>query len=176
MLALTLLLVSPALAFPAPATDSTLPAPQRIEYQIHETRDDEDSPVEWSFTADLTAVGRDGDTVMWNIVAIEFHEAATQRTWRRAGDPKIANWSIKHANPMQPVDSEFAALPVISGTAAPDEATVPPLVFELSGREPSLFMVPRFWWDFSYEEEVEPRSHGENEPIWNRLGSLPMAR
>lgn len=166
MHALTLLLFSPLFVVPSPATDSALPPAQRIEYRIHETRDDENSPIEWSIGVHVEPIGRDGGTVMWSIVSVEFYEPATERTWQHAPAPKIANWSIKHTDPLAPQAGEFAALPPIAGTAAPDDQSVPPLEFSLSGREPTTFMVPVFWWVLIFEGEPEPRSQGTGEPVW----------
>jgi len=166
MHALTLLFLSPLFVSPSPSTDSVLPPPQRIEYRIHTTRDDENSPIEWSITVDVAPIGRDGGMVMWSIVRAGFHEAATGWTWQHAPTPKIADWSIKHDDPLQPEAAEFAALPPITGTAAPDDENAPPLLYSLSGREPTSILLPEFWWRLEQQGEPEPRSEGAGEAVW----------
>ncbi|GMU83804.1 MAG: hypothetical protein AMXMBFR47_36740 [Planctomycetota bacterium] len=173
MHALTLLFLSPLFVLPSPSTDSVLPPPQRIEYRIHATRDDENSPIEWTITVDVAPIGRDGGTVMWSIVRAGFHEAATGWTWQHAPTPKIADWSIKHDDPLQPEAGEFAALPPIAGTAAPEGENGPPLLYSLSGREPTSILLPGFWWKLEYQGEPEPRSQGAGESMWVDNEDLP---
>lgn len=155
-------------------TADALPAPLIVEYRIYETRGDEASPLEWTVSVELRAVGRDGKTVMWCIKSVVFDEAATQWSWRYAPEPKIADWAIRHLDPLAPVASEFAELPEIAGVASPDDSGAPGLDFWVTGRNPTLSRVEEFWWTIEYASESAPRSSGEAQPVFLAIGDVPQ--
>jgi len=124
---------------PEPPQIPVLPPDRMITYTIHETPTDPESDVVFTIAMYLAAGDRDGDSVGWNIVYIDFLQPDTgnpDTTWTEDSpyvDSADGLWWIDHADGTFPDVSEFDLPPLMVGTAAADDPNDDDLEFDFEG-------------------------------------------
>ena len=92
-----------------------LPPDQIVTYKARETPSDPHSDVLIEHKLYLFAFSQTGDDISWKFGKLEFVQPGVG-TWRDAS-PGLANWVVTHADPDNPVPSDFTSPPAMSGTA-----------------------------------------------------------
>jgi hypothetical protein len=112
-----------------------------VEYRIHKTPGDPESGVKFIVTLDLHSVSKDGSTVAWEIVEIEFRDpgegGAGDTVWSvyapASSELPDDLWWVEHDDPDDPQASEFADVPALWGTAEPETPGAADLDYEFEG-------------------------------------------
>lgn len=123
--------------------DDPLPPEQTVEgarFDLHETPDNPSSPVLWTIDLLLTEDQTDGNSIGWSIDAVvirqfDDHGTLLHQWTDNAPDPNTPDglWWIEHADPEQPVLSEFTEPPWMEGLAVAQPPFVTNLQYYLEG-------------------------------------------
>lgn len=92
-----------------------LPPNQIVTYTVRETPSNPNSDVLIEHELFLMAFSQHGDDISWKFAKLEFVQPGVG-TWRDAS-PGLPNWVVTHADPNNPVASDFTSPPAMSGTA-----------------------------------------------------------
>ena len=106
---------------------AALPADRVMTCEIRETPGDSTSQLLYTQEMGLTAKEQDGNSIGWAVASVTIKEIDANgdviNTWID-NSPSVSSsdglWWITHADPDNPVDSEFANSPLIDGTAGGD--------------------------------------------------------
>jgi hypothetical protein len=124
------LLAMPLAGAYASPTDTTV----EIDYRhVVETNRSE---VVFRVTLHLTPVSYGTDYVSWQIESADFGEPLLERSWS-TGALEVSGasgglWTLAHADPDHPTESEFTKLPSISGVADSNQSETDDLEFSLT--------------------------------------------
>jgi len=118
---------------------SALPPDRNVYFLVRQNPDNPSSPIQYYFTLELTADSQDGNEVGWAVVAFSITEKATlgsDTVWSLV-DPFVDTadglWWVTHADPDNPVRSEFT-LPVrVADTAVAEDPSDDDLDFDMAG-------------------------------------------
>jgi len=118
---------------------SALPPDRHVYMAIHQNPDNPTSPVQYYFTLNITAVSQDGNDIGWAVTSFSITEKVTlgnDIVWS-LDDPFVDTvdglWWVTHADPDNPVRSEFI-LPVhIADTALAEDPSNADLDFDVAG-------------------------------------------
>ena len=94
-----------------------LPSNKIVTYKARETPSDENSNVLVEHLVFISAQSQNGDDITWQIDKLKFRESGSGR-WTD-DDPGLSDWVVTHADPDNPVASDFTSPPNMSGTAVP---------------------------------------------------------
>ena len=89
-----------------------------VTYKLRETPSNESSDVLIDHRLHITEQSRNGDDVTWSIDKLTFRQTGGDK-WHK-DDPGLSDWVVTHADPDNPVASEFTSPPTMSGTADND--------------------------------------------------------
>lgn len=156
-----------------------LPADWIITYYIHETPTDPESDVTFTIAMYLAAGDRDGESVGWDIVYIDFVQPGTgnpDTTWTEASpyvDSADGLWWIDHADGTFPDVAEFDMPPLLVGTAAADDPNDDDLEYDFEGvtyttppgGDPYAHNVALTYFLALAPEPMVPLEEGDDEPV-----------
>lgn len=100
-----------------PAAASALPPDHIVTYSFRETPSDSLSNTLIVAKLHIAARSQNGDDVTWKINELEFVEIASGDRWTQPY-PSLPDWVVTHADPDNPVPTDFVSPPALSGTAA----------------------------------------------------------
>lgn len=156
------------LALPA-STWATLPPDQTVEFKIHKTPTDPNSPITWTITAELHALSLVGNDYKWEITGVQIHKhsaiPALNEYWYEAY-PTVGTsdgyWWVEYVN----YQSDFRQLPPIAGLAINDDSSGVDLYYDFIGEAPGTgpengaltYIVQR-------EGEEDPEDEDDDIPI-----------
>ncbi|MCH8149803.1 MAG: hypothetical protein IH987_17765 [Planctomycetes bacterium] len=122
------------------------PPDYAITFNLHETIGDPTSDIEFTVTMGLMKEEQNGDDIGWQVQIVTIRELDDNGnvidTWFKTQpnvDTSDELWWIEHADPDNPVNSEFLIPPLIYGTAGHVNTTEPSLEFEFEG---DLYVAP----------------------------------
>ncbi len=95
-----------------------LPPDQIVTYKARRTPSDPNSSVLIEHRLHIAAQSQDGDDITWKFNKLAFSQPGGDN-WTDAS-PGLSNWVVTHADPDNPVASDFTSPPNFSGTAAND--------------------------------------------------------
>lgn len=103
-----------------------LPPDQVVTYSFRQDPSDETSTVLLYMEWYISAVSGSGAQVTWSIDEFHFRQpdGATVNTWTESA-PGLADWTVTHADPDNPVAADFVDPPGASGQAATNESQDP---------------------------------------------------
>lgn len=116
-----------------------LPADRVVTIGIRSNPDNPTSPVHYEAALSLSAVAQDGNWIGWEVVNLTFREKATLGTdtvWSidyPLVDTQDELWWVEHADPNQPVRTDFKELAPITGVALPVTPGMKNLDFSIEG-------------------------------------------
>ncbi|MBN2448290.1 MAG: hypothetical protein JXO22_16305 [Phycisphaerae bacterium] len=172
------MVISALLALPTGAR-ADLPDDQYIQYLMHATPADPNSPVVFGVALTLQASDADGDAVGWDVTAVDFTEydpnGLPDRTWVE-NNPHVPTadglWWIEHADGENPEPAEFAEPPLLEGQAAANNFGAEDLDYMLEGLQYSpppggapYTNTAALNHEFTLDGESEPIESGEAEPV-----------
>jgi hypothetical protein len=163
----------------APAS-SAQPMTKQIEYLIHETPTDPNSPVEFQVTLSLEESDQDGNFIGWDITSLEIEqvvEGGANKVWLHA-DPNVPTqdglWWVRHADPNDPTNDEFTVPPHLQGTAGAQDPGDDDLQYDIEGKpyvppaapeQPPYEITAALDYTFTLVGDDEPIGTGEDEPV-----------
>lgn len=113
----------------------------KVEYRIHQTPSDPQSPVVFTIQMTLERQSTSSSQASWHAAVIEFRKKGTggaaDRVWVAydvEADTTDGLWRVTHADVDQPVAAEFVLPPAYWGTADAVISTNPDLDFDFQGR------------------------------------------
>ena len=95
-----------------------LPGNKIVTYKARETPSNESSSVLMNHRLHIAAQSQSGDDITWKINKLTFN-APAGGNWTD-NSPGLAPWVVTHADPDNPVASDFTNPPNFGGTAAND--------------------------------------------------------
>ena len=98
-----------------------------VTYKLRETPSNESSSVLIDHRLHITEQSRSGDDITWSIDKLTFRQTGGAK-WHK-DDPGLSDWVVTHADPNNPVASEFTSPPNMSGTADNDTVTGDDLLY-----------------------------------------------
>lgn len=118
---------------------SAFPPDRHVYFAVHQNPDNPTSPIQYYFTLDVTAVSQDGNDIGWAVTSFSVTELVTlgnDIVWSLVDpfvDTEDGLWWVTHADPENPVRSEFI-LPVhIADTALAEDPSNADLDFDMKG-------------------------------------------
>ena len=122
------------------------PLDHAAQFNLRQTAGDPTSPIDFMVTMGLMIAAQEGDSIGWNVVSVTIRELDASgdilHTWFKTApfvDTPDGLWWIEHADPDDPVNSEFLVLPWIAGTAPSMNPTEASLEFDFEG---AIYMAP----------------------------------
>lgn len=117
-----------------------------VQLNLHKTVGDPTSDNDFLITMGLMEVERDGSDIGWHVQVVTIRQlndsGEVVETWFKTNpfvDTADDLWWIEHADPDNPVNSEFLVPPLIYGTAGHVNPTEAALEFEFEG---ALYVAP----------------------------------
>jgi hypothetical protein len=157
------------------AARADLPADRTIELQIREDPTDNESPVTFLVTVDITAIDSEDNMVAWEIKGAHFIDRQCEQRpcdkWT-GPDPIVDTidglWWVEHVDPQSPQTEEFDSMPLIMGTAGA-QGSYADLNYEVQGRSysgaPSYGgKVTSLTYELVKKGMDEPEEEGDDEP------------
>ena len=155
-----------------------LPSDKIVTYKARETPSNESSDVLMEHKLFIAAQSQNGNDNTWKINKLKFH-APGGDNWTKA-NPGLSDWVVTHADPDNPVASDFTSPPNMNGTADNEEVSETDLDYTFtlgtcSGSEGSMYGGDVTCAEYLYkkgsdtiaeEEEDEPEEiEFEDDPI-----------
>jgi hypothetical protein len=154
------------------------PQTKVIEYWLHETPDDPNSPVVFGITLSLEIADQDGDQIGWDITSIEIREVGDPDTVWVEDDPSVPAadglWWVTHEDPNEPTNDEFVVPPHLHGIADAQDPGGDDLEYDVEGKTyvpPALPELPpheitaALDYEFTVVGDDEPVGGGKDEPV-----------
>lgn len=149
-----------------------------IQYLVYKDPTQEDSPVKLVIQMNLLRETQSNNLVGWRINAIQFlildDEQNPSQSWTDES-PEFQTqdglWWLAHADPCQPVATEFILPPELIGTALADSTEPDDLDYSLAGTDPTsprpAFFTPTTYLTYRLilANEPEPIEEDEDEPV-----------
>ena len=101
-----------------------------VTYRLRETPSDESSDVLIDHRLHITEQSRSGDDITWSIDKLTFRQTGGDK-WTN-DSPGLSDWVVTHADPDNPVASEFTSPPNMSGTADNEVVSGDDLTYSLT--------------------------------------------
>jgi hypothetical protein len=126
------------------AAEGSLPPDQFVRYRIHQNPGDANSAVVFDIIMGLSAIGRDGENIGWDIESLEFRQpvgGGEPTVWVDAAPPMNTSdglWWVQHQNADAPEISEFLEPPLLIGSAVPVDPANGNLEYSLQGSDLQL--------------------------------------
>jgi len=149
-----------------------------IEYLIHETPTDPNSPVEFRIKLSLESSDQDGNEIGWDITSIEIREVGDPDTVWVDDDPNVPTedglWWVEHDDPNNPQNAEFTMPPRLEGTAAAEVLGDDDLEYDFAGlaytppepaQQPPYEITSALDYTFTLVGDTDPIGSGEDEPV-----------
>ncbi len=147
-----------------------------IEYDIHATPADPNSPLEWAVTLSLSRAALDGNSIGWyvDMVTLVQRDSGGNKlgAWTHI-DPNVPTpdglWWTQHADPNYPQTADFVLTPYLSGTADSDDPNGTDLIYEFEGvpftGDPPYEVTGGGTYSFTLVGDPEPIDEGETNPL-----------
>lgn len=160
----------------SPVAAGDLPPDQHVVYNIREVPSDPQSAVVFDVRLTLSAQSVDGNSVGWRIERIECWRTidGVVTVWTE-NTPALASadglWWVEHADAAAPQIGEFAAPPLLEGTAVAEDPQQPALDYSLAGvrlAEPSgvpYANATALTFALTLANESQPLKAGDDEPV-----------
>ena len=149
-----------------------------IEYLIHETPTDPNSPVEFRVKLSLESSDQDGNEIGWDITSIEIREVGDPDAVWVDDDPNVPTedglWWVEHDDPSNPQNAEFTMPPRLQGTAAAEQFASDDLDYDFAGKtytapeppeEPPYQFTAALDYTFTLVGDDDPVGSNEDEPV-----------
>lgn len=149
-----------------------------IEYLIHETPADPNSPVDFRIKLSLESSDQDGDEIGWDITSIEIREVGDPDAVWVDDDPIVPTedglWWVEHDDPNNPQNAEFTMPPRLQGTATAQQYAGDDLDYDFEGKtytppepsgEPPYQITAALDYTFTLVGDNTPIADGEDEPV-----------
>ena len=155
------------------AAADLLPANHAIQFEIHETPGDPGTPLLWTYTLRVTAGQRADQLVEWQITQVDIVDVVNGRAWREViPSAERKGWWIEHADPLKPVDAEFAGAPYLNRVAEPISGGGGSLNYSFHTEGGGAAYVDHAWWHFEVQNG-EPGPKGDDRPVRVRVDAEP---
>lgn len=112
-----------------------------VEYRIHATPSDPNSPVTMRMIVNLSRQETNGSQVGWAPTSIEFRQLDCSgnptNTWieeNPSADTTDGLWWVQHGDPNQPINNEFKLPPRFVGSAPSVNTAVEDLDYDFEGK------------------------------------------
>jgi len=116
-----------------------LPADRVIYFAIHENPENPNSRVQYYLSLSITAADQDGDWIGWDITNYKITEKAvlgSDTVWD-VDSPNVGTtdglWWVEHADPDNPIPTEFVEPAPVADTAVAVDPADPDLDFDVVG-------------------------------------------
>lgn len=150
------------------------PAVWCVQFTLHETPSDPNSPVTFVIELDLASDEVNGSAVGWAVTRVQIQredeQTSTVYTWSDE-TPVVGTqdglWWLTHADPNDPRIEEFTQPPALAGTGVETYQEQPDLDYDLEGHtytppeppaQPPYAVTALLDWRLQYADEQEPVS------------------
>jgi hypothetical protein len=154
------------------------PMTRDIEYVIHQTPTDPNSPISFRIKLSLESIDQRGNKIGWDITSIEIREIGDPDAVWVDNDPIVPTqdglWWVKHDDPNDPQHAEFTMPPRLHGTADAQLPTDDDLDYDFEGKkytppeapeEPPYQITAALDYSFTLVGGKDPIGYGEDEPV-----------
>ena len=161
-----------------PAVAEALPPDRVVHFAIHENPSNPASRIQYVLSLSISAQDQSGDFIGWAVDNYKITEKAilgSDTVWdvdSPAIDTADGLWWVPHADPDNPVRTDFVEPAPVAGTALANDPTDPDLHFDVVGVPytpppggPPYTVTAALDFTFTLDGHTDPNDSGDDEPV-----------